>query len=816
MICYLFRDLYDKAPVETSVSLSDLAATAEAPVLTGHKSSVPLIMFARLKDPTGSRLIDNCEGATALVFDVDGVPCAAFEALLGSLTEHGIAHFWHTTYSHLDLTKQQANRDPGPGRYRLVFPISREIKPSEYKATRAKALAAIFPDDCRPDPKAADIVRISYLPSSHPDPHRVGEYRWGVHDGESIDIDALAVVPEAAPVEAPRKRRLGRGDLRAFLKRYKRRRSFRADVAEALKAIIEGGEFAQPGERNEVAAMVTWHLASEFPTASPESLETVFGASLSLMAETAPSGALTAEDIEDMFGRALGKVTAEAESRLLLPEDEATASLRAMWGEDRGPAEPTEILEDAAKLGLSPTAYLKNALIVRHGRQVFIRHLPQACYKAFPREDAADAALHMLSVYPSFQPFQEVGGMVSRKGLSQLTQDYGCVITGLERDMTLPSSRLDLHKQQLLISPCPLAGIAPEFDLWTSEFLRRFAGDKLETLLTWLSKYPDLSQPLPALYPEGAPNSGKSLFGASLGRMFGNGTPVDADDAFGDGQFNDAIHGNPLVWADEYFPTDRKGNPDTPGLRKFVQGRTKEIRKKYAANSALWGCHRVLITANNADALTFKYGVQLSEADVRAIEDRLIHIHTPEETAVWLRGEAAAGRLTHDYVENRTLAKHVLWLAEHHQSKSESRFWLKGDCEDLINRMVVTGETSDGILEIVTRWILNVADRPKARGGVFLHVTRSRDVHLMVIPHRISEAWGSFFPSGRRPPPTAVNKALGSLREGTMRVGEGDKRHRASIVHIDKLLSYGEQIGQDRETLLDALGRLVDAELNKH
>lgn len=785
--------------------LVDLARTPEE---VRTKEGAPLLVFARSTDP-GSRKGANVTHATLAVFDVDGVAESAFSTLLQSLRVRKLAYLWHTTASH------KIKGQPGyRGRYRLMMPISRDIGKGEWKRTRKSLIKHVFGDlEVQPDAAANDIGRLYYVPSVTRE--SADNYAWEHHEGDPIDVDSARLLTPDTVDSPVCDRSLTATDLKAWLPKYKRRKSFRGDVHDAAKRLIAGDTLAESGDRERTIRDLTWALAVEFPDATPESVRALFTPSIQLMEAENPTGCPTLEEVEDRFARALEKVLeTRAEGRRGLSLTESENLLRGLWGTSRGPADAEEIAADAAMLGMTLDEYLNRGLIFRAAKQIFIRNIAKHRYEVFQKDDALAGARQLLVAIPHVEFTRVTERGVVPRTFDELTLAHGAILQRVEQILSAEHTSVDRQTSTLCLSPCPLHELAPEYDKWTDDWLRVLAGRLYPSLITWLAKFTDLDQPLPVVYLEGAPNTGKSLLAASLAALYGNGKPIDAEDVMGGGAFNATLTGNPLVVADEYFPVDWKGNPNTHLLRKFVQERTKTLRVKYAHDTILRGCHRVLITANHGDALTFKTGATLTPNDIKAIEDRLIHIHTPERAAQWIKGEEDAGRLDHSYVTNKTFAKHVMWLRDNHESESQGRFYVPGYCPSLVNKMATSGDVADGICEILVRALLRTDDMAKTAGAVFLHYDRKdQDVQLCVIPKGISECWASFRLAAKRPTPTEVNRVLGSLKSGGRQIKRGQDRPRVTYVNLDRLIAYAEQAGIAADSVEERFIDLANKEL---
>lgn len=778
------------------LSFNELIDLCHSPEEVKSKDDAPLLVFARSDNPKSRRKIDVTH-ATLAAFDVDGVSPAAFTAFLSELRERDISYAYHTTFSH--LIKPGPN---GPGRYRLFIPISEEIPAKQWTKVRRALIQHVFgANTIQPDKQANDIARLFYAPSFLPS--RAKDYSADHFTGNPLDvptISALAITSSHANTVSEREQTIVRADVENWLKRYKARKGFRGAIHEGMKALLSGDELAQPGERESAIRDLTWELAKEFPEATTKSIRALFQQSISLMEATDPEGAPTLDDVEDRFNRAIEKIGTDHADRMRGLQTDSEKHLTTLWGYNRDPADDDEIEADAKRLGLTVSEYLTNGLILRVDKAILIRNIAEHRYESVPRENAILSARQTLVAIPQVEFMKVTDRGLVPKTFDELSSDYGRVLTTVEHDMSAPDSRISFTAGTLYLSPCPKIDLPPAFDPWTDEWLSRMAGVHYDKLITWLSQYPNLEQPLPALYIEGDPNTGKSLFGSSLAAMYGTGKFVDAEDVMGNGAFNAPLVENPLVVADEHFPTDWRGNPNTHILRKFVQERVKTLRKKYAQNSTLRGCHRVIITANNPDALTFKTGANLTVSDMEAIEDRLIHIHVGSDLADWIKEQEREGKIGPEYVEHKVLARHVLWLAENHESKQDGRFYVRGECDDLINKMATSGDVADGLCEILIKSILQEDDLARTQGAVFYHATEG-DVFLCAIPKGLSDCWQSFRLAAKRPTPTQVYKALGSLQSTIKRVQVGNTRMRVSVISFERLASYALAAGEDVDHL---------------
>ena len=183
------------------------------------------------------------------------------------------------------------------------------------------------------------------------------------------------------------------------------------------------------------------------------------------------------------------------------------------------------------------------------------------------------------------------------------------------------------------------------------KWLRALGGDCYPELSQWLASCKQLDRPAPMLYVHAKKNAGKTLLAQGLASLWGR-PYVAMADAIGD--FNGACAHMPLLFADEGFPAKL----DFQRLRSMITDRTRSVNEKYQPAYDVEGCVRVLVAANNSDAMRYQRTGSLTRDDVEAIADRLLVIPGQDEAIAALEGCNTTAMASHE------IAEHVLWLAE--------------------------------------------------------------------------------------------------------------------------------------------------------
>jgi len=222
--------------------------------------------------------------------------------------------------------------------------------------------------------------------------------------------------------------------------------------------------------------------------------------------------------------------------------------------------------------------------------------------------------------------------------------------------------------------------VAPVYHPVADEFLRIFAGDHYPHLVDWLSCYSRLDLPLPALYLEGDPGTGKTLVAESLRRLTATKKIADFSDAVGN--FQDEFEDTLLIGIDEDTGCGGNFSKDAIGvIRRMIGGNFSNLKIKYTKGIQVDGEWRLLITANNQNVISSRQN--MSHADLEAIRARIFHLPTYSRSGK-IRDffRSLGGRFGDNQrmgMERMDfpgmLAEHVMWLAgNHHVQHPGTRF----------------------------------------------------------------------------------------------------------------------------------------------
>ena len=229
---------------------------------------------------------------------------------------------------------------------------------------------------------------------------------------------------------------------------------------------------------------------------------------------------------------------------------------------------------------------------------------------------------------------------------------------------------------------CVPAKVSPEYNPHVAEWLRLLAGRHHEKLLDWLATATQLSDPTAAIYLQGPPSIGKGLLANGIASLW----PGSDATSFGDatGKFNGALCRNPLVYVDEISQTFDGGDGFSGSFRSLISESSRQLRRKNLPSGTLRGCPRLIIAANNSDALRLRES--LTKADLEAIALRILHIQADDQAARYL--EKLGGRTFTKFWVNTAdggpgvVAAHIAHLAATREVQPGSRFLVEGVISD--------------------------------------------------------------------------------------------------------------------------------------
>lgn len=749
------------------------------------KDQVPLFSPVEYA-PGTTRGNKNVVAIHALALDFDKLPDATTDATLQRLIDAGLSFVAYTSFSH--AARHAAD---GSSSFRVVIELSRPVTPAEWPGfwTAVVGQLALLCDPACKD--AARIYALAYASDT------TGA-TINVNPGKPIDVDI--VLPSAAvnpqpPRETPRLGVVTPDELRLAAAKITKKSGDKAKLeAACLRKIAKGDAYQTPKDgRHTVMLTITSALVREFPYATTEALASTLDVSHKVMQTDDPSYDAAARHID--AARAIDGARNKrdvfiTELREQEQANKAQANLAARAdGKDTAYSE-AELADICARNDFS-RAELPKRWIMRKGEgSCYVLTLKgyRGPYSkgeiiTVARDYLPPAGITVVKLTKEGQryktPTELLDECSSNFEISQvvLGEDHG--------HTTREGAKIIMHE-----AACERAGITSEYSERAERYAKLLGAAHPEKFFDWLATYDDLSRPSCAIYLEGAPGVGKSVFGEAIARMWRNAVPVTLGNARGD--FNDCLTSSPIVTVDEGWP-DKLKAADSSVFRDFVSRTSHELSRKYMSGSKIIGAMRLVLTANSDKLLKFS---DLDSQDAReAVATRLLHLPIPEGSE---NPFAKDPTLFQHLVTDRGFAKYCLWLKANRVVTAPPErvgFWVTGEMSSSITGMALASDASTQVCE----WAAGIVANPKLLGTRYKGLVRIEDGELYVNTAAYVGTFEQILSSKAYKLPTlaAAGRAIAQLAE-PQRVKRTVGGHRLDFYHMRKALLAE---GIDRDTL---------------
>lgn len=726
----------------------------------------------------GYRQRDNCLVMYAVGLDLDpraeDTPESWQDALSAALSAlEPYEYLVWTTYS----------STPEKPRLRVLVPLQQPTDADGYDAAWA-TLAGLCPDGVC-DRRARDASRFHYLPAV-PTKEALGWFAAEHHPGERFSAPAhpAPLSPtQTIKTELP----LSETRLRASLVKdwLVSRSSALTRVREVAKAVALGEVFGQEGGRHEAALHLTAILASQYRpknSSDPEPTEVireVFRDSVETM-KRQQVDVPSLDSIVQGYEGAVQKFAKDAKVQM----------------DTSGQYTASELFDISQRQGLpSPTALSRRWAVAHRDAYFFLAG--DGDYRGPYMGESKDVAmLQALKRAPVALYTHTPNGKRLRTAKDVLA-DAGTVVRDEKLDMAAQVTTVD--GDCIRIAPCPRRQLPPEYNADIDQWLRLLSGSCYPKLVDWLSVLPDLDQMLCALYFDGAPGTGKTLFAQGIASIWS-----DSVTKFGDFQstFNASVARCPVVFADEEVENDRfKRSSATTLIREMITTKQRTINEKNRPLAELFGAIRLILAANSDALLTWKDAA--SAHDLEAIGQRILYIAPQHDAADFL---LAQGKETCNMWQRHGLAQHVLWLHENHTvANPGGRLAVEGDISRLHRTMLTGSKVTSEVIEILVRHLLD----PRRLRATEAPIAR-REGELLVNVDALRIGWVLLDRKHENPPSTTLlGRALRTIAKdeaGTRRLNWGKRRLRVVAVDVEHLVAWAEhQSVASREELMESL-----------
>ena len=688
----------------------------------------------------------------------------------------------------------------GAVRLRIVLPLWEPLTPADFPgAWRAlNSMIGGFNDGA-----TKDIGRLNYYPSTWDatlNPSHVAAWTNRAAFLRLFDlVPYLKALDEAASSKSPERKSAASPSL-ATIKSKLKRLGREHPHKERLNQLIAGEPFAESGDRHSSIVDLTWTVAEHSDNVEDDTLRALFKPSLDAM-RAKDSSCPPLDDVIAAYKGALEKVVAaQAERAEKKKQDNLDRQLQQADPEvaSHGHYTAADIARIAEVQGWPEAKAVHNRWVVQLGGGGWILCSDGTYRGPFTRDDLGVAACKFLARAPVELQWTDDRGVDHYKPIGDVVRKSGQIALKSVVELARQYSIYDARNGIMREAPCPLRVTEPAFDKEFDEWMGIAFHKHYGSVVDWLSVFYDLNKMLCAIYFDGPPSSGKTLFAYGLAKGWTEGAPTDIRSLFN--AWNDDLKRCPLVLADEEIPKRWHGESVTAVLRSQLSTVHRILRRRYMPEAEMKGCIRLVIAANNEFLLESRDVTSAQDKD--AIAQRFMYIKLPEAAVEYIN---ALPRETRERWEREGIARHALYLAEHHKiEKPGSRFYVEGTATTMHRLLLMSSRFNSLVCEVLVRYCMNPGPFRQQASGLI----RIYKGELLVNERAIIDAWKLYLPDTRMEPELAkVSSALRAISTGkrTQLRAPGGKRFRYRHVDVANLEAFVETTGDGDKAAIHAL-----------
>lgn len=722
----LFESHFRARPDERDVSWEELVALltpTQPPVFPPRvqttRTAYDLPCWRPGFADNGGNSNDDMTALSALVLDFDDQTIAQWRTALEKVEAAGVQYAYHSTRKHAPID--------GKLRYRLVLRLSRNVLAREWR--EFWGIAAPYFEASQNDKSCKDESRIFYSPCQV---EGMPGFECGSGGRIPLDVD---LVLEAGRAEEKREAAPDHAETRARLQALAERKpksewQLRAWTALRRLLLLEPGEYAPPGDRDNTLYAVAGFVARRAPTLDHERIVEALRPGL----EAAAAGGECRHADGSTLLEKLGRQSADLASKL-----QNSDPIKMFQLGRSGPYTEEEVSTFVAEQELPDASYLKSQVLVAHQQTLYAFYEGSYIWVGTKESGELSARQKLVpaeqSLGVALMKVNKDGELVERPWREMLRNHCRAV------DIVTPSlsaRTTTVQGHRMTIAACPRSVLlVPVFDDRVDKWLRSWGDD---TLLDWLATAARLDKATAALYLCGPPLAGKTMLAEGLAAVWGS--PPTMMESL-DSSFNDSITDNPVILADDTIP--ERFRKDSGALRQMITARTITLNRKYMPSAKLEGSLRFIFAMNNLRL--FESNESVGRDDVEAICQRLLfyRLHAPSE-----------------WFSPTRLAQHILWLEENRvvEIRPNERLWVSGRESELHRHMRVSSRER----ALVCHWLMNFLHGSAASLSQFSgRMFRLGGGELLINPRLIYEKFDVLLPKERQLSLAAVAKVMNEL-----------------------------------------------------
>jgi hypothetical protein len=349
------------------------------------------------------------------------------------------------------------------------------------------------------------------------------------------------------------------------------------------------------------------------------------------------------------------------------------------------------------------------------------------------------------------------------------------------------------HKErEFVINPAPWRFTEARFDPEIDKWLKLLGGEEnYDLLCDWLAGVTKLDRPCAALYLDGPPGCGKSLFAHGAAQLWATRAPLYEQIVK---NFNSALMKCPVILIDEGFVGTDVKNP-TMLMRRLIAQDSHSVNVKFGPQLCLENHLRFIVAANNDSVFLTGKEERLSENDSRAMAERIAYVKIDEAARDFFIEHNKGNRLTNRWLGKEGIfARHILWLRNKRNLADTGRFLVEGKNSKMHDQFVFQGNERNLVFE----WLVRFCEAPmilNARAVKGILAAEIGNGIVGVNTQLMKDNWGEFSQDKKDSlDHSHLLRHLKSLshQEGTIVVRVGDALVRYWAIPISLILSYAE------------------------
>jgi hypothetical protein len=654
-----------------------------------------------------------------LCYDVD-------EATLDEVVH--AAAIWQQVDSVIYSTWKHTAADP---RVRFIVRLSRPVGNAAESDFRKVYATAAYLLQIPADPRASSRANFYFGPQHKPG--RAGECERVRFRGDALDVDALldvfesgvvpaGVVGESVDFEGVRAKP-DKATVRALTKRLAAGGEREQWIGAALDGALRGERFAADGTVHAAMTQIAFELVRAVPLVDAD-----WFAESYLYAAWDVMGGKRAHRLDDWR-----KAVSTAETKLAAGRADR-AEKAAQYVPGIGP--------DMDAATLSKAAAVAGGLVCEHRGAYYVFDPRLGVYVGPLKGTGLAAACRRCLVgVPgfSYQSFRQNSPPVLKSG-PKLVEEYGVDLESVHYHALPPAVVFDSERRRAHLP-------AYQWNEWPAvwhpiadELLRAMCGLSYGRVEAWLSRFRDLSQPLPALALIGSRGTWKSRTAQTLSRFWGpanDPTPCDASQVLN--RFAGPLLSNPVIWSDEGLARSDSGRAIPEAYRRSITETAHAVERKGVDPVTLHTATRHIISVNDIDKV---FGGEIDAASVEATVERYLVVQV-DGAAIgafekrWA-GTAEIARLR----SGASLLEHVRWLETNTTHSAAGRLFVATDTNpELLLRARFADDTLSVCVGIAIDALLSETSTTVPGQIARLPLVCDERGRLRLSPGRIVDLW---------------------------------------------------------------------------